>query len=369
MQSVIFNLVIVLASCCFVVAQGSIQDPSGLVTKSGEELLNSRTEWKEPEYPPIARMAGAGGPIVVEVEIDEQGNVVSARVVSGHPLLQAATLKAIRAWKFKPSQVNSVAVRITGRITYTFPVTEPVFKEKTIAELEREVRDDLSSHEARYELGTAYLGLTRYGDAVLQLSAAIRIKPDFVEAYLKLGHAHFRLHSIERALLAFSEAARLNPNSSEAFHSIGLANIQLESYEAAVEALKHSLEVEGPITTSHFLLGKCYLLLKRPAEAVISYKNGLAKYPESDMGHYGLGEVYLELEQYADAIAEFKEAIRLSEGQGRSHSHYHLGLAYLRSGNREAALKEYQILKRLNKELAGQLLEELRKPTTRAVGD
>jgi TonB family protein len=368
-QSAIFNQVIVLTFCCLVAVQGAVQNSPRLITRSGEELLKDRTEWQEPEYPPIARMSGAGGPIVVEVEIDEQGNVVTARVVSGHPLLQAATLKAIRAWKFKPVEVNYKPVRVTGRITYTFPGTERVFKEKTTAELERQVQDNLDSFEARYELGTAYLGLTRYGDAVLQFSAAIRIKPHNAEAYLKLGHAYSHLRAHEKALRAFTEAARLDPKSSEAFHSIGLANIHLGKCEAALEPLKHSLQLEGPITTSHFLLGKCLLLLSRPDEAVIPYKNGLAKYADSDMGHYGLGEVYLELEQYSDAITEFKEALRLSDGQGKAHSHYHLGLAYLRSGNRKAALKEYELLKKINSELANQLLQEIRKPTTRGVGE
>lgn len=340
--------------------QSFAQSTAETVRKTGDELLEGVVKWEEPEYPPIARLARAGGPVVVELEINEQGDVVSARVVSGHPLLQAATLKAARAWKFKPAKVNDVPVRLAGSITYTFPIAEPLFNQKTIAALERQVQDNPASAEARYELGAAYIELTRYGEAVLQLAAAIRINPRYAEAYLKLGHAYSHLRSYDKALEAFTEAARLNPDSSEAFHAIGLVHVQKGKYEEAINAFKHSLEVEGPITTSYFLLGKCYVLLNRPAEAVAYYKQGLAKYAESDMGHFGLGEAYFALERFDEAIDEFKEAIKLSVGPGTAEARYSLGLSYLKTGDKDSALKEYEILKRFREDLAERLLEEIR---------
>jgi TonB family protein len=345
---------------CVLSLESFAQSTPQIVRKTGDELLKEIVKWEEPQYPPIARQAGAGGPVVVELEIDEQGDVASARVVSGHPLLRAVTVKAALAWKFKPAKVNDVPVRLAGSITYTFPVADPLFNQKIIGELERQVQDNPVSAEARYELGAAYIELTRYGEAVLQLSAAIRINPRHAEAYLKLGHAYSHLRSPENALQAFREAARLNPDSSEAFHAIGLVHLQLGKYEEAMKAFKHSLEVEGPITTSYFLLGKCYVLLNRPAEAVAYYKQGLEKYAESDMGHFGLGEAYFALEQFGEAINEFKQAIKLSAGPGTSEARYSLGLSYLKAGDKDSALKEYEILKRFREDLAERLLEEIR---------
>jgi TonB family protein len=334
------------------------QSPT-VLRKTGDELMKEIVKWQEPEFPPIARQTRAGGPVLVELEIDEQGNVVSARVVSGHPLLQAAMLKAARAWKFRPANVNNVSVRLAGRIAYNFPTTVPLIKEKTITELEKQAREKPASAEARYELAIAYFEATRYGEAVLQLSAAIRLNPGYAAAYLKLGHAYSRLHSHEKALEAFTEAARLDPDSSEAFHALGLANVALEKHEEALKAFKRSLEVEGPITTSYFMLGKCYVLLNRPSEAIAPYKEGLAKYPDSDMGHYGLGEAYLALKQYTDAINEFKQALKLSDGPGKAVTHYQLGLAYLRAGDKESAFEEYKILKPVRADLAELLLLEI----------
>ncbi|MFL6211247.1 MAG: energy transducer TonB [Pyrinomonadaceae bacterium] len=56
-----------------------------------------------PSYPPIAAAARAFGVVRVEVEIDETGTVHSARVVSGHPLLQKVSEKAALSWQFAPA--------------------------------------------------------------------------------------------------------------------------------------------------------------------------------------------------------------------------------------------------------------------------
>jgi TonB family protein len=74
----------------------------------------------QPEYPAVAKAAGAQGPVSVQVVIDEQGNVSSARAVSGHPLLQDAAVTAARQWVFKPTLSNGKPAKVTGTISFNF---------------------------------------------------------------------------------------------------------------------------------------------------------------------------------------------------------------------------------------------------------
>ena len=74
----------------------------------------------KPIYPPIARAARASGTVVVQVLIDEEGNVVDAHAVSGHPLLQAASVAAAREAKFPPTRLEGEPVKVTGVIQYAF---------------------------------------------------------------------------------------------------------------------------------------------------------------------------------------------------------------------------------------------------------
>lgn len=73
-----------------------------------------------PPYPPIARAAHASGNVAVEVTIDEAGNVISAKAVSGHPLLQSASVAAARQAKFMPTKVSGQPVKVQSVLTYTF---------------------------------------------------------------------------------------------------------------------------------------------------------------------------------------------------------------------------------------------------------
>jgi TonB family protein len=67
-----------------------------------------------PSYPAIARNANASGTVAVTIEIDKQGNVVTATVSRGNFLLSAASLDAARKWKFKPNpnQVTNLTVEL-----------------------------------------------------------------------------------------------------------------------------------------------------------------------------------------------------------------------------------------------------------------
>ncbi|MDT5270401.1 MAG: hypothetical protein QOH49_2587 [Acidobacteriota bacterium] len=81
-----------------------------------EQILDA----PQPQYPPIAKAAGAEGTVSVKVTVDEEGNVVAARAVSGHPLLRSAAVDAARATKFKPTVVDGKPVKVSGIISYNF---------------------------------------------------------------------------------------------------------------------------------------------------------------------------------------------------------------------------------------------------------
>jgi TonB family protein len=73
-----------------------------------------------PTYPAIARAAHAEGDVLVRVTIDEGGNIIEAKAVSGHPLLQAAAVSAAREAKFTPTQIEGKPVQVRGSLVYNF---------------------------------------------------------------------------------------------------------------------------------------------------------------------------------------------------------------------------------------------------------
>ncbi len=96
----------------------------GVVQKdsdSKEEVLNSGAiVLGKPKYPRAAKAVRASGKIEVQVLINELGNVVTAKAISGHPLLQSAAIEAAKESKFKMTLLSGIPVKVNGIIVYNF---------------------------------------------------------------------------------------------------------------------------------------------------------------------------------------------------------------------------------------------------------
>jgi TonB family protein len=85
------------------------------------EVLNSQAKiLPKPAYPQMAKIARVQGKVAVQVLIDETGNVVSANVISGPPLLTVESKRAALQARFSPTLINGQAVKVSGVITYNF---------------------------------------------------------------------------------------------------------------------------------------------------------------------------------------------------------------------------------------------------------
>ncbi|MGI8556053.1 MAG: TonB family protein [Pyrinomonadaceae bacterium] len=86
---------------------------SGVVNGSAANVVT-------PAYPPAASTVHASGSVNVAVIIDEDGNVIKAHAISGHPLLRQAAEEAARASTFSPTTLFGKKVRVSGIIVYNF---------------------------------------------------------------------------------------------------------------------------------------------------------------------------------------------------------------------------------------------------------
>ncbi|MDQ3133139.1 MAG: TonB family protein [Acidobacteriota bacterium] len=96
------------------------RSPSGNKTISSGVLNGKAIELPKPPYPPAARAVRASGAVNVQVMIDENGSVISASAVSGHPLLRSSAEQSARAAKFTPTMLGGKAVKVSGVIVYNF---------------------------------------------------------------------------------------------------------------------------------------------------------------------------------------------------------------------------------------------------------
>ena len=86
-------------------------------------ILNGKAISKPaPAYPAAARVARASGQVVVQIVVDECGDVETAKAVSGHPLLREAAVEAAYESRFAPTRLSGQPVKVTGTVTYNFVI-------------------------------------------------------------------------------------------------------------------------------------------------------------------------------------------------------------------------------------------------------
>ena len=99
------------------------------ITSPTSKNIKSRAKYKigtienpHPEYPIIARKKGWQGRLLLAVHIDQNGNVLNIHVkeTSGYGILDRASVKTIRDWKFLPARHGDSNVEDNINIPVSF---------------------------------------------------------------------------------------------------------------------------------------------------------------------------------------------------------------------------------------------------------
>jgi TonB family protein len=108
---------------------------------SNEPTLRS---WVSPRYPVLARNAGIQGNVKIEFALNESGETIKVRIVSGHPLLAKAALDAVNTWRFTaPSGGFEPDRKYEATVEFVFSGIASQLKD-TVAEVSVESRPFLT---------------------------------------------------------------------------------------------------------------------------------------------------------------------------------------------------------------------------------
>ena len=96
------------------------KQPSQKPAISGGVVNGKILSLPKPAYPRDALVRGVFGKVVVEVIVDEKGQVIDARAISGNPLLRVSAVYAARLARFEPTLLSGQPVKATRLIDYDF---------------------------------------------------------------------------------------------------------------------------------------------------------------------------------------------------------------------------------------------------------
>lgn len=94
--------------------------PPSVLNVGGRVQAAKLIRHPDPVYPQIARQARISGTVELAATIGEDGHILDLKVVSGHPLLRAAAVDAVRQWVYQPTLLNEQPVKVQTTIDVIF---------------------------------------------------------------------------------------------------------------------------------------------------------------------------------------------------------------------------------------------------------
>lgn len=98
----------------------TVHSAAQAVRVAPEEAEKNLVRRVPPEYPALARQANITGIVILEIKIDETGAASYYELISGHPMLVEAAIKAVAQWKYRPFEMQGKPVMATTYVAVPF---------------------------------------------------------------------------------------------------------------------------------------------------------------------------------------------------------------------------------------------------------
>jgi tetratricopeptide (TPR) repeat protein len=185
------------------------------------------------------------------------------------------------------------------------------------------VRDDPTSAEAFYGVGSACLNLQKAAEARASFERATELVPGYPDtlpnAWNNLGLLATREGRTDQAIGYFQQALKLNPEHLIALQNLGNAYRQQKNWEQARKVLEHAIAVSPGDPESNYSLGMVFAQTDDPGRAYEYLQRALKSRPAYPEALNNLGILYLRTERRDEAVATFEECIRVAPAFDQSY--------------------------------------------------
>ena len=176
------------------------------------------------------------------------------------------------------------------------------------------------SIEAYYNLGLAYYYLGKYKDSIKSWEKVIEINPTHVYTYYNLGYVYYKIEKWEEAISNWKKALKLKPNYADAYFGLGNVYYNIGKYEEAIKSWKKVIELKSDYADAYYNLGLAYYYLERYKEALKYIKEYIEKKQKYPLAYVVLCAIHLKIGAYDSSIRECKKAIKLSPNLASPYS-------------------------------------------------
>jgi Flp pilus assembly protein TadD len=201
------------------------------------------------------------------------------------------------------------------------------------------LRDDPSSAEAQYGLGSVYLKQEKNAEARASFEQALKLTASYPDthpnAWNNLGLLATREGRTSDAIAHFQEALRVSPDYWIALENLGNAYRQQRRWDEARAALERAVAVRPKDPEANYSLAMVYAQTDDIDRAYQYLQKALSLRPAYPEALNNLGILFLRTRRRDEAVAQFEECIRVAAGFDQSY--LNLARVYSLEGDRDKA--------------------------------
>jgi tetratricopeptide (TPR) repeat protein/peroxiredoxin len=225
------------------------------------------------------------------------------------------------------------------------------------------LRDDASSAEALYGLGSVYLDQQKTVEARESFERATKLPASYRETlpntWNNLGLLAIREGRTPEAISYFQEALRLSPEHLIALTNLGNAYRQQKRWDEARTTLKRAVEISPEDPEANYSLGMVFVQFGENESAQEFLQRALRARPGYAEALNNLGVLYLRTQRRDQAVASFEECIRVAPGFDQSYLNLARVYALEEAPEKARAALQELLQQHPDHAQAKQMLEEL----------
>jgi Flp pilus assembly protein TadD len=185
---------------------------------------------------------------------------------------------------------------------------------ENVAGAELWVTHDPRSAANQAALGTSYVRVGRFEEAVQHLEEALRLDPRSANAHNYLGGALLGLRRDEDALAHFRRAVALSPRDEHLHFNLAKALDQTGRSAEAIREFGRAIALNPTLADAHQNLGAILFKQGHLPEAIAELQRAAALRPDSVAVHSDLGGALAEAGRFEEAGVELRRALEIDPG-------------------------------------------------------
>jgi len=201
------------------------------------------------------------------------------------------------------------------------------------------LRDDPSSAEALYGIGSVYLNQNKNDASRAAFERSVKLPANYPDtlpdAWNNLGVIATREGRADDSVQYFQKALQLNPHHLLSLDNLGNAYRLEKRWDEARSALQRALEVAPQDPEANYSLGMVFAQNGDTAKAYEYLQRALSARPDYPEALNNLGVLYVVTRRRDEAVASFEKCIRAAPGFDQAY--LNLARVYALEGARDKA--------------------------------